>query len=76
MLQFRPIEQFLFSPELGEYRSFGIQAFSVSPTGAEEVSLISDVSCDPAFVSRLAEKCTQLQLDPVHLLDVVLDALP
>ena len=76
MYQFQPVKQSLFSPELGNYRSYGIRALVAAPGGCTEACLISDVSCDFAFVSRLAERCTLLQLDPAHLLDVVLDALP
>lgn len=76
MFQFRPVKQFLSSPELGDYCSYGIHAFATTPSGCADAGLVSDVSCDLDFVSLLAGKCTSLQLDPVHLLDVVLDALP
>ena len=76
MFRFQPIEQSLSSPELGGYRAYGIQAFVTTPTGCEEAGFVSDVSCDLVFTARLAETCEQLQLDPVHLMDVILDALP
>lgn len=76
MFRFRPIEQQLSTPELGEYRSYGIQAFITTPAGCEEAGLVSDVSCDPEFTACLADRCQRLQLDPVHLMDVILDALP
>lgn len=75
MFRFRPVKQFLSSPELGDYCSYGIHAFTTTPTGHVDAGLVSDVSCDLDFVSLLADSCTRLQLDPVHLLDVVLDAL-
>lgn len=76
MYQFRPVKQFLTSPELGNYSSYAICAFAVTPGRCEEVCSVSDVSCDWAFAAVLADKCTRLQLDPVHLRDVILDALP
>ena len=76
MFQYRPIKQMLFSTELGDYCSYGIRAFSVTQSGSVAVQFVPDVSCDEAFVSLLAEKCTRQQLDPVQLLDVILDALP
>ena len=76
MFRFRPVKQYLCSPELGNYCSYGIHAFVRTSSGCTEASLLSDVSCDFAFVSALAEKCTRLQLDPMHLMDVILDALP
>lgn len=72
MFQFNPFEQILTSPDLGNYRSYGIRAFA---EGGEEVCFVSDVSCDFAFVAALADECTLLQLDPSQLLDVVIDAL-
>lgn len=76
MFQFRPVKQFLSSPELGDYCSYGIHAFAMTASGCTEAGFICDVSCDLGFVSLLADKCTKLQLDPLHLLDTVLDALP
>lgn len=40
-----------------------------------EVAFVSDVSTDRAAVEQLARRCTEGQLDPIHLLDVVEDAL-
>ena len=76
MFLFQPVKEFLFSPELGDYCSYGLRAFVLTAVSCSEVCFVSDVSCDPIFVSLLAEKCTRLQLDPMHLLDVILDALP
>ena len=50
-------------------------AMKVSSSGSEEVAFVSDVSCEQAFVEQLAALCTQLQLYPCHLYDVVLDAI-
>lgn len=55
--------------------SYGIQA-KVEENGiCTYVALIPDISCDKDFVEELAQRCTTGQLDPMHLLDVVLDAL-
>ena len=40
-----------------------------------EIAFVSDVSTDRAAVEQLARRCTEGQLDPIHLLDVVEDAL-
>ena len=71
MFRFRPVKQFLSSPELGDYCSYGIQAFVSTPAGYSDAGLVSDISCDLQFVSL-----TRLQLDPMQLMDVVLDSLP
>ena len=69
------ISEKLFSSELGRYRSFGIRAFQKTECGWREVAFVSDVSTDRAAVEQLARRCTEGQLDPIHLLDVVEDAL-
>lgn len=76
MLQYLPVKENLFSLEFGPYISFGIHVFRVTSSGREELDFLSDISTDYAFVSALAGCCTQAQLDPVHLIDVVIDSLP
>ncbi len=41
----------------------------------ENVAVVPDISCDKAFVIRLAERCERGQLAPEQLLDAVMDAL-
>lgn len=38
-------------------------------------AVVPNISCDKAFVARLAGRCGRGQLDPEQLLDVVMDAL-
>ena len=65
----------LVSPQIGPYRSFGIEAQRDGSTDWQRVAFVSDVSVDKAFVERLAAQCSAGQLDPTQLLDVVEDAL-
>ena len=76
MFQFRPVRQYLYTSGLGNYCSYGIHAVMTTHSGCADMGFVSDVSCDLKFVSLLADRCTRLQLDPIHLLEVVLDALP
>ena len=69
------ISEKLFSSELGHYRSFGIRAFQKTECGWREVAFVADVATARATVKQLARRCTEGQLDPIHLLDVVEDAL-
>lgn len=62
----------LCSPDTGPYRAFGIQCRS---PGGDILAQISDVSTERSFVERLAQACTQGGLAPVHLMDVVCDAI-
>ncbi len=43
--------------------------------GNGNAAIIPNISCDKAFVTRLAERCERGQLAPEQLLDVVMDAL-
>jgi len=38
-------------------------------------AVVPNISCDKAFVTRLAKRCMRGQLAPEQLLDVVMDAL-
>ena len=74
--RFKPVKQYLRTDELGNYVSYGIHAFTLSPSGCTESGLVFDISCNPGLVSHLADLCTRLQLDPCQLDDVVQDFLP
>ena len=71
MYFYYPVEQHLYFSETGNYVAYGIR---VSSEGGESL-LIDDVSCDRMFIEALAARCTQLQVSPAQLYDVVLDLL-
>ncbi|MDO4270684.1 MAG: DUF6514 family protein [Eubacteriales bacterium] len=75
LVRFVPVEETLYSPEIGTYHSFGIRALEKQSGKWVETAFVSDVCCERAFVDRLAEQCRQRQVAPCHLLDVVLDGL-
>lgn len=72
-LLFIPVEQELFSPYIGLYRSYGIAAVRLSHSRCEIPAFVSDVSTDFSFVSYLADLFTCHQLDPLHLINVIED---
>ena len=72
---YRPVKQYLRRPDLGDYVSYGIHAFSFTPSGCTEAALLFDVSPDFDLVSDLARRCTRLGLAPIHLPDVAIDAI-
>ncbi len=57
------------------YTAFGIRVLSTDTPQECEMLNISDISCDASKISRLAELCNELQLDPIHLHDVIDDIL-
>ena len=67
-----PIQQTMESEDVGTYSTFGIQVLRVEET---VIDLISDVSTDLKEVQRLADLCTERQLSPEHIRDVVDDFL-
>ena len=71
MYKYITVEEQLEHPDIGTYTSYGIKAMK----GSDEIEFVSDVSVDRPFVDELARCCTDLQLDPIHLFDVVEDAI-
>lgn len=55
--------------------SYGILASVLENDACTYVAYIPDISRDKVFVDELAHRCNEGQLSPMHLLDVVLDAL-
>ena len=75
MFQYIPYRETLFSPYIGLYHSYGIAALLFTDLDWELQAYVSDISPDGSFVLALAQRCTRGQLSPIHLLDVVLNAL-
>lgn len=71
-----PIEQKLTLPEdKVQYVSYGLCVYQILGFSAMQIAFLPDISCDCRFVYDLAYRCTAKQLSPIHLLDVVSDAL-
>ena len=67
MYLYKATKEKKFHVDIGFYTTFGIKAFC----DGKEVGFVSDVSVDEAFTVEIARQCTLMQLDPIHLLDVV-----
>ncbi len=63
------------SSELGTYVTYGLRAYERVGRKWREAAYISDICVDAVAVRRLARSCTQGNLDPCHLFDVVEDFL-
>lgn len=70
--QYLPFE--LCDPRLGT-PDYGILVKERLPEGWAQVAVVAPFSSDRCAVARLAALCTELQLSPVHLLDMVQDFL-
>ena len=75
MYQYLPIQNEVFSPEIGKYRTFGLRVLRIQDGKDQEIMIFSDVSTDFLFTLRLASLLAEKQLDPLHLLDVLSDII-
>lgn len=57
-------------------RSYGIVGEESCSAGWVPAACVPNISCRLPFVTQLAERCNRYQLSPVHLRDVVMDAIP
>lgn len=73
MKKYRMVEEALTDPELGSYTTYGIRA--EGPLEDDSDVQISDVSLSKQVVEELVERCNRLELDPIHLRDVVEDTV-
>ena len=71
MIRYRPIK---LSHPIAGY-TYGIIGEEGGGTQWTITAIMPDISCDWLFTQRLADKCTRGQLSPLHLLDVVTDAI-
>ena len=68
-------EKLLYTADTGQYTGYGIRALRQDKGKWECVDEVGDISCEEKQVKKLAELCTELALEPVHLRDVVEDML-
>lgn len=60
----------LYSEDIGVYETFGIKSTSFDE---EEKFSFSDISVDEAEVTKLCEKCNELDVSPVHMTEIIED---
>lgn len=54
---------------------YGLLAETLIHGNWEIITVTTDISLDQLLVERLAETGTRLQLDPIHLTDVIMDVI-
>ena len=72
MFRYVPIQENLYSDDLGCYISFGIECID---SEEQTVLFLSDVSVNRDFIEKLCFEFTAFQLSPIHLYDVIQDKL-
>lgn len=75
MFRYLPIENEVYSPYAGAYRTFGLRVLRQEEEGEEEFMILPSISTDFAFTLRLASLFTRKQLSPLRLLNFLEDLL-
>lgn len=76
MYEYLTVKETLNTPEFGEYTTFGIKIAERKENAEPEAILfISDVSLNQALVESITERCTEHQLSPIHIFDVIEDEI-
>ena len=75
MVIYQTVEETLWNPHVGTYKAFGICAYQMDKEEKQVMAHIPDVFFDQEAAQRLVDICNRLELDVVHLHDVVEDAL-
>ena len=66
-----PVQETLEDDDIGTYVTYGLSVRTVE----EEIAFVSDVSTELDEITHLADVCTEKQLAPEHLADVIEDFL-
>jgi len=72
LFRYVPFKENFHSNEIGSYTSFGIKAVDSLD---HPIASVSDVSIDETYTAKLCELFTRQQLQPIHLLDVIVDTI-
>ena len=75
MVAYQVVEEDLQNCEVGSYTAFGVCAYLMDAAKREKIIQISDVFLDNRAAQRFVDLCNRLQLDAVHLPEVVEDAI-
>lgn len=75
MYRYLPVKETAVSEEQVAYATCGIRVLCADGVQSMETAHIADVSTEYTSVLRLAQLCTEEQLDPVHFPDVIEDFL-
>lgn len=71
---YRVIKQILFLKDYGYYSTYAIQCMQAE-IPSSVVAQIDDVSLDRQFAADLAKLFTKENLDPIHFIEAVYDAI-
>ena len=75
MIEYYTVKESLYNEEVGSFTAYGIGVCETNPYTRKTLKYISDVFLDQKKAEKIVGLCNRLQLDPIHLFDVVEDAI-
>lgn len=75
MIEYRIVRESFHCPYAGEYTAYGIAAYRINNNFQEEIAHLSDVFIDYDQAEDLITRCNKNEIDPIHLPEIVEDAI-
>jgi len=71
MLLYLPVRQFLYHPDIGRYRTYGIAAFELCFARAKRLAFVPDVALCRKDAARLRQNARAASLRPLSFLTLL-----
>ena len=75
MIEYYTVKESFYTEEVGSFTAYGIGVCENEKSNRKTLEYIPNVFLDRQKAERLAAMCNHLKLDPLHLFDVVEDAV-
>ena len=75
MIEYYTVKESFYTEEVGSFTAYGIGVCENNQCFRKTLRYIPNVFLDRQKAERLAAMCNRLKLDPLHLFDVVEDAV-
>lgn len=75
MVNYYYVEEKLHNSSIGNYTAYAITAYKEESNKKTRIAYISDVFLDEAFAKHFIHICNTMNVDPVHLPDLIEEAL-
>ena len=75
MVKYYYVKEELHHPDIGNYTSYAISAYEHHNHKQTRIAYISDVFLDESDAEKFIHICNTMELDPVHLADVIEEAI-
>ena len=73
LIRYRVIKETLWMEYVGSFTAYGIVAEKQQGAEWMPVAYVGDVTLSPHEAQALADLCQQVELEPIHLADIVED---